>query len=329
MNTHQFSQSLEWAINYLTTNGISILNQKRIIQTSYSEVHKIETSSGNIFYLKQVPEALFLEPLMLAFLHEQGCHNTPKLVNKNNNLNCFIMTSCGDFSLRSLFKGQIDDLDLLKQGIINYTKIQRCLENKTQQLLNIGILDWRLNQFASLYYQLLEQEQLLIDDGLSKKEIVQLHQLYPVCAKLCSNLSEYKVPETINHCDFHENNMLFDPKTGAINIIDWGEVVLTHPFLSLSGCLWNITYFNKITPTELDELKLQCITPWLELYNADILIRLLNIAIQLNGIYAALTYEQMYRATQNKAKSVQQEHKGSIAGCLRTFYNSVNSTQQV
>lgn len=231
MSTHLFSQALEWAVNYLSINNDPILNQKKIIQTPYSEVYKIATTPGKTFYLKQVPEALFLEPMMLDYLHEQDCQNIPKLVTKNNTLHCFLMTSCGDLSLRSLFKGRVN-LDMLNQGITNYTKIQRCLESKTQPLLQMGILDWRLNQFASLYYQLLQ-----MDDGLTRQELDELHQLLPLCAKLCSDLSEYKIPETINHCDFHENNMLLDQKIGTINIIDWGEVVLTHPFLSLSGCL--------------------------------------------------------------------------------------------
>jgi hypothetical protein len=213
---------------------------------------------------------------------------------------------------------------MLKKGIMNYTKIQRSLENKTEQMLKIGILDWRLSQFASLYDQLLQQEQLLIDDGLTRKEIDRLNQLYPICVKLCSDLSEYKMPETINHCDFHENNMLLDQKTGAINIIDWGEVVISHPFLSLNGCLWNITYFNKVSPIDLDHLKSQCITQWLDLYNSNDLLYQLNLANQLNGIFAALTYEQIYRATQDKPNSVRHEKKGSIAGCLRTFYNGFN-----
>lgn len=120
---------------------------------------------------------------------------------------------------------------MLGYGIMDYTKIQRTLESKTEPLLKMGILDWRLSRFALLYNQLIEQEQLLIDDGLTRNEIDKLHQLYPVCVKLCSDLSEFKMPDTINHCDFNENNMLLDQKTGAINIIDWGELALSHPFL--------------------------------------------------------------------------------------------------
>jgi hypothetical protein len=233
---------------------------------------------------------------------------------------CFLMTSCGDTSLRHLFRGKID-LAKLNQGISNYTKIQRLAEDKVNQLLSLDIPDWRLDRFALLYYQLIQQNRLLLDDGLTEKEIDRLHQLYPKCLKLCENLSKYKIPETIGHCDFHENNMLLDKKTSAINIIDWGEAVVTHPFFSLQGCLWNITYFYKIKQTDLVYRKsqLQCVAPWLVLHDEEKLLQALDIADQLNGVYAALGYERMYLATEDQSKKVRQDHKGSIAGCLRSF----------
>jgi aminoglycoside phosphotransferase (APT) family kinase protein len=46
---------------------------------------------------------------------------------------------------------------------------------------------------------------------------------------LCADLAAFKIPETLSHCDFQFNNMLFDKKTDEINIIDWGETVITQP----------------------------------------------------------------------------------------------------
>ncbi|MGE3921204.1 MAG: hypothetical protein AB7F64_09810, partial [Gammaproteobacteria bacterium] len=42
----------------------------------------------------------------------------------------------------------------------------------------------------------------------------------------------------------------------------------------------------------------------------------LSIANKLTGVYAALTYEQLYIATENQ---VQKQHHGTIAGCFRSF----------
>lgn len=316
----QHEQALQWALQYLISSRKStVLNYQKVIHTSYSVVYKIKTAGG-VFYLKQTPKPLFSESKVLNLLSEQGCENIPNILIENDVLCCFLMTSCGEVSLRHLFRGKID-LTKLKQGISNYTKIQRLVENRVHQLLLLSVPDWRLDKFSSLYYQLIQQDKLLMDDGLTREEIDRLNQLYPTCVKLCEDLSKYEIPETIGHCDFHENNMLLDRKTGAINIIDWGETVITHPFFSLQGCLWNIVHFNELKKTDLVYRKLQsqCVAHWLDLYDEGKLLQALDIADQLNGVYAALGYERLYVATQGQPKMAQQEHSGSVAGCLRSF----------
>ncbi len=324
MNHHK--KSLQWAINYLSSDkSMCVLRHRVVVETSYSIVYQIE-SSQDILYLKQVPKALFLEPYTIKFLHESQCTHIPEVIAENKQLNSFITTSCGDISLRHLFQGEIN-MAMLKRGIDAYTRIQRQLENKIESLFKLGIPDWRLHQLPAKYSELINNTDLLKNDGLTSKEIEQLHQLVPTCIELCKKVVQYQIPETINHCDIHENNMLRDNKTGAINIIDWGECVVTHPFLSLSGCLWNLTYFNKIKESDADYCKLQsqCISPWKNQYDETTLLEILEITNQLLGIFAALSYERLYQMTQNESYTVQQEHPGSIAGCLRTFLKSAIS----
>ena len=317
---NQWKETLKWAKQYLVSEqNTTILSVQKIVNTSYSMVHRIVTTMSTV-YLKQTPKMLFLEPKTLAFLHQMGCKSIPTLIAENDAFYCFLMTGCGDESLRYLFKSHMD-IQSLKQGISNFTKIQRLLENQVTVLQSLKLPDWRLEHFPLLYSRLIEQEQLLMKDGLTKKEVDHLHQLYPTCITLCENLAAYDIPETLNHCDFYENNMLLDRKTGTINIIDWGETVITHPFFSLCGCLWNLTYFQRLQQTDPIYLQLQshCIAAWRDIYDEVTLLQAFSIATQLSGIFAALGYERMYLATQDQTKTVQREHNGAIAGCLRTF----------
>lgn len=120
---------LLWAEEYLATqNHLKTINTQKIIQTSYSAVYKIQTETRD-FYLKKIPKDLFSEPDVISYLNMRHCMNVPKFVAKNALLNCFLMTSCGDESLRHLFKGKAE-INQIKQGINNFTKIQRgCLRN--------------------------------------------------------------------------------------------------------------------------------------------------------------------------------------------------------
>ena len=321
MNVHQ--KALDWATEYLNKyKGYNTTNHKCIINTPYSTVHRFETEKG-IFYLKQTPKLLYQEVRILNYLNEKGCAHIPEIIAYNDNLHCFIMPACGDEPLRTIFKGKVD-VDLLGLGLANFTKIQRSVENKHQQLLSFDIPDWKLEAFPNIYKNLIEQDDLLKEDGITTEELERLHQLYDVCVTLCENLSEFKISETLCHNDFHENNMLLDRAMGNVNIIDWGEVILSHPFFSLNGFLWNITYFNDVLVNDItyQKLQLKCVEAWLDLHDEIDLIKALTIANKLSGIYAALGYERLYTATQDQAITVQQPHPGSIAGCLRTFLDA-------
>jgi hypothetical protein len=131
----------QWRVKYLADYQQStVLDHKRVVNTSYSTVYRFETTTG-IFYLKQVPEALFVESKVLAFLGEQGFTNVPQILVENKFLYCFIMVDCGDYSLRTLFNGEVD-FNQLTLGIVNYTTIQRALETQIKQLLLLGLPGW-------------------------------------------------------------------------------------------------------------------------------------------------------------------------------------------
>ena len=63
-------------------------------------------------------------------------------------------------------------------------------------------------------------------------------------------------------------------------------------------------------------LQSACIAPWVVDYKEIPMLKAFDLANQLLGIHAALAYQRIY---QDQQKTVQQEHPGSIAGCLRTF----------
>jgi aminoglycoside phosphotransferase (APT) family kinase protein len=47
----------------------------------------------------------------------------------------------------------------------------------------------------------------------------------------CEELAAYGIPESLNHGDFHDGNVLI--KDGQITFFDWGDASVTHPFTSL------------------------------------------------------------------------------------------------
>ena len=58
-------------------------------------------------------------------------------------------------------------------------------------------------------------------------------------------------------------------------------------------------------------------------FSEQTLLKAFDTAHQLLGVVAALAFHRLYVATAHQSKTLQQEHYGSIAGCLRTFLQSV------
>ncbi|CZJ02507.1 aminoglycoside phosphotransferase family protein [Legionella pneumophila] len=312
--------AIQWAVDYLESNDCRLVSVQKIVEPAHSIVNKINTSQG-VFYLKQTPPTLFIEPDTISLLKAQGCQHVPTVIAKNDRYHCFLTTACGDVTLHALFSKTSIDIDLLGRGISHYASIQRNLENDIPKLITFGLPDWRLDKFPLLYRELIQETEQLVADGLSQKEITTLNKAYDFCVELCERLSQYKIPETINHCDFQDNNILVSQKTGELSIIDWGETVISHPFFSLNTCLWNLTYFYnmKLDDFQYQTLQRFCVSSWLDSYEESDLITAFNITNELLGIFAAMNYKRMYDATTNQSKTVQEEHPGSIAGCLRSF----------
>lgn len=313
----------QWAVDYLESHNCKLISIHKIVEPAHSIVSKIITSQG-VFYLKQTPPALFQEPDTISFLQTQGCQHIPTVIAKNARYHSFLTAACGDIALRTLFLKNHIDMDILGRGIKHYASIQINLENDIPKLIAFGLPDWRLDKFPLLYRELIQETEILIADGLTQNEITKLNQAYDSCIDQCEQLSKYKIPETINHCDFHENNMILSEETGEVSTIDWGETVIGHPFFSLNTCLWNMTYFHNMKPgdSQYQALQKTCVSSWLSSHDESDLIAALNIANDLLGIFAALSYKRMYEATANQSKTVQKEHPGSIAGCLRSFLHS-------
>eukprot|EP01037_Dinobryon_pediforme_P014768 gene14768-14898_t len=74
------------------------------------------------------------------------------------------------------------------------------------KLIEMGVNDWRLKNLPTLYQNFMNQESLLKADGMLVSEIEVLKKFVPRFQSLCEKLSNFSIPETLEHGDFHDNN---------------------------------------------------------------------------------------------------------------------------
>jgi hypothetical protein len=196
---------IQWAEESLLSHGYIIKSSPEDVQiTPWSKVKRFLTSDGYI-YLKQMPPTLSLEPIIMQILYDQFHANVPQVIAANEDLNCFLTKDVGT-SLRQYLKRDFQS-DLLCMAIKKYTYIQCASIEHVTLFLELGVPDWRLGKLPILYTQLIDKEDLLIEDGMTTNELRILHALHPKFSTMCELLSSYKIPETLDHGNFNDNNV--------------------------------------------------------------------------------------------------------------------------
>ncbi len=203
----------EWALEALSSHGYTLKNNlpEDVKDTPWSCVVRFETTDGYI-YLKQTPKLLGLEASITQILHDQFHASVPKVIAHNAELDCFLMKDAGR-PLREVLKKQFDAA-LLCKAIDQFTSLQLAVADHVDIFLEIGVPDWRLDKLPGLYQQLLSKKDLLIADGLSEREIIELTTLIPKISNVCQKLSGYSIKQSLVQPDFHDNNILIEGSCG-------------------------------------------------------------------------------------------------------------------
>lgn len=243
----------------------------------------------------------------------------------NDDLHCFLMEDAGQ-TLRATLKTDFQP-DLLLQAVDQHTTIQRSVENHIESFLTLGVPDWRLEKLPKLYDQLIQQTDFLKTEGLMDKELQILHDLSPTISKQCEQLSQYQIPETFVQPDFHTNNVLFNPDTQKMTFIDWGEIVISHPFFALHNFLLQAITHHGIKESDQIYQQLQdaCCENWLECGTQNQLLQAFLLIKKLFPIYSALAYHRLMISVDLQALQSFYAHRPNrLAGYFREYITFIN-----
>jgi hypothetical protein len=96
-----------------------------------------------------------------------------------------------------------------------YAGLQIDLALHAEELLRLGAPDRRLHVLPA-----------------QAAEIGALRGELPLIEDLCARLAAYGIPDTIQHDDLHDGQVFL--RDGRALVFDWGDAVVSHPFLSMS-----------------------------------------------------------------------------------------------
>lgn len=316
---------IQWGCDYLSSHGYTLINHlpEEVQSTPWSYVIRYVTTDGFI-YLKHTPELLALEAAVIQVLHDKFHISVPNVIGHNAELNCFLMKDAG-MSLRKILKQEFDVI-LFCKAIHQFTSMQLAVADDINIFIDMGVPDWRLEKLPDLYIQLLSQKDILLKDGLSKKEINDLEKLIPTVIDLCKKLSVFPIKQTIVQPDFNDNNTLISEISRKITIIDLGEIAISHPFFSLINCLEQAKKHHGLTENDNSFMQLMdaCFTNYMIFGSKKTLLEAFKIARILFFIYGALgNYRLILACDKAKFTSSFQRH-GRPSVPLKEFITACN-----
>ncbi|HSA99523.1 MAG TPA: phosphotransferase, partial [Anaerolineales bacterium] len=197
----------------------------------WSTVLRVPTNVGTLFFKATAAETVY-ESALTERLAGWYPDCMPELVAVDTARGWMLMRDGGE-QLRASIR-PTRNVTAWNPVITRYAEVQVGLAGHVSEILALGIPDHRLAALPVLYAQLLADEASLLIDrekGLTSAEWEQLKILKPRFEQICSELAACGIPESLNHGDFHDGNVLL--RDGRITFFDWGDASLTYPFVSL------------------------------------------------------------------------------------------------
>jgi len=235
-----FEEVCGWVERTLAEAGVRAVHEIVQLRTWPSScVLFVRTEAGN-FYFKAVAESIRHEGAVTAYLAQHFPGAVAGIVATKPERRWFLMRALEGRKLED-----IGDAMVWERAAAGYAQLQLACVARRPDLLALGCPTRSLDALAA------EIDPLNADgtglrlgepDGLSACEVERLRAWAPELRRRCQRLADYGMPLTIEHGDLWPGNFLVDDASCAL--IDWEDVAIGHPFISLAPLIVGLSMFQ-------------------------------------------------------------------------------------
>ena len=218
----------EWINEELERNGYDLageIEQPHVYP--WSTVMTISTTTETLYFKANSPE-LAHEAALVSLLATVRPDCIPEPISVDRERGWMLMHDAGT-RLRELIE-QERDLARWLEVLPLYADVQIDLNDRVDELLAIEVPDMRLATLTSKFERFLDEF-----DDLPPDDLRRLTNALPTIEKMSAELASYRIPETIQHDDFHDGQVFV--RNDRYLLLDWGDACVSHPFFTLSVTL--------------------------------------------------------------------------------------------
>jgi hypothetical protein len=250
-------QASSWIATHLDEHGLRTADAGwRIRLRPWSVIFRIPLADTRVIWFKANPAASRFEPALLRALSGWRPDDvlTPLAINADKGWS--LQPDGGSLFAHHLNTDPAASIRDWEAVIRQYAAFQQSLAPHTEAIAATGVPRCPTTQAPDILAQLI--------DGtvtLSAEDRTALKALLPEFTAWCTELTSLGIPDTLDHADLHEAQILGPDPTGHFHFFDWGDAVIGHPFASLRVTLRVIrTRFGPDTDTtRLRDIYLE---PW-------------------------------------------------------------------
>jgi aminoglycoside/choline kinase family phosphotransferase len=309
----------DWIRSQAEHNSIRLTGEiKQFHIYHWSTVMRVPSTEGTLFFKATAPETT-QEIALTQKLAEWYPQDMPELVAVDIERGWMLMRDGGE-PLRASIR-PTKDIKLWEPVIKRYAELQIGLAKHADEILAFGIPDHRLASLPHLYSQLLTDEESLMigqEKGLTPYEFRQLQNLKLRFEEICAELAAFDIPESINHGDFHDGNVLI--KNGRITFFDWGDADVTHPFVSLRTFFVSIEMAldldDYVFTPEMAALLDRYLEPFQKCASGNDLLKAYTLSKPVASIVKTLAWHQSITQMDD---SIREEYSWIVPEVLREF----------
>jgi Phosphotransferase enzyme family len=218
------AKDLAWATEVLSAQSIILIGRPQQIRTwNLSSIWKLPTMAGPV-WLKVVPPFFAHESDVIAALAAAGCHAVPTILG-HDGARLLLANIAGTDRYEADLGERCVMIDLL-------VNVQRDWLNRVDQLVALGLPDWRDAAISDAIANLVERRQadVALHDWLTLSSFMDGLDARLAAIERCG------IPASIVHGDYHPGNVCGEPPDHLV-MIDWGDSGIGHPLLDQPAML--------------------------------------------------------------------------------------------
>jgi Phosphotransferase enzyme family len=261
---------LAWAQFELQSAGITITGEPQQIRTwNLSSLWRLPSTAGPV-WLKVVPPFFAHEGALIAALHGEA---VPQLLARDGS-RLLMAQAAGADLYGATWAERSSMIDLL-------VALQRRWIGRTDELLAIGLPDWRAPALGAAIAALLQRR----SDAVAPADRLLLAAFAADLPARCTAIAACGLPEGLVHGDFHDGN-LRGGNGHALTLLDWGDSGVGHPLLDMPA------FVGRIPAEQVAPLQAHWCAAWQDAVSGSNPARAAQLLAPIAAARQALIYQR-------------------------------------